>query len=114
MTAASWATRRRAAAAPPPTTEQVAPWLPLVWYWVHRCRAATIPPHRLAVTTEEDLFASGCEGLVRALRGFDGTRGVSFKTYASERIRWWILIGAGLTRQGWPPPEVAWPAEPRG
>lgn len=105
MSASSWATRRRAALAPPPTTEQVEQWLPLVHYWVHRCRASRIPTHRLAVVSGDDLFASGCEGLLRAFRGFDPSRGVSFKTYASERIRWWVLIGAGLTRRGWPAPE---------
>lgn len=30
----------------------------------------------------DDLYQSGCEGLVKAARGFDGSRGIRFSTYA--------------------------------
>lgn len=106
MTAASWATRRRAASAPPPTEAEVAQWLPLV-HWCLGRAWGSIPVHCQPSGGPSALLDAGTEGLVRALRGFDASRGVSFKTYAASRIRWHICIGAGLTRQGWPPAVLA-------
>jgi RNA polymerase sigma factor (sigma-70 family) len=102
MTAASWATRRRAASAPPPSEAAVAQWLPLV-HWCLGRAWGSIPAHCRPSEGPGALLDAGTEGLVRALRGFDADRGVTFKTYATSRIRWHVLIGAGLTRQGWPP-----------
>lgn len=102
MTAASWATRRRAASAPPPAEADVQQWLPLVQWCLGRAWGS-IPAHCRPSDGPSALLDAGTEGLVRALRGFDASRGVSFKTYAASRIRWHILIGAGLTRKGWPP-----------
>lgn len=100
MTAASWATRRRAASAPPPSEADVQQWLPLVQWCLGRAWGS-IPAHCQPSDGPSALLDAGTEGLVRALRGFDASRGVSFTTYAASRIRWHILIGAGLTRQGW-------------
>jgi DNA-directed RNA polymerase specialized sigma subunit len=106
MTAASWATRRRAANAPPPSETAVAQWLPLVHWCLGRVWHS-IPAHCQPSDGPSALLDAGTEGLVRALRGFDASRGVSFKTYAASRIRWHIMIGAGLTRMGWPAPPLA-------
>lgn len=102
MTAASWATRRRAASAPAPSEAAVAQWLPLV-HWCLGRAWDSIPAHCQPSDGPSALLDAGTEGLVRALRGFDASRGVSFKTYAASRIRWHLFIGAGLTRKGWPP-----------
>jgi RNA polymerase sigma factor (sigma-70 family) len=72
--------------------------LPRVWWripwWVRRGVDA------------DELLQAGTEGLLKAFRGYrpDNPRGASFKTYAYARIRWHMLIAAGLTKQGWPPP----------
>lgn len=102
MTAASWATRRRAASALPPSEGDVQQWLPLVQWCLGRAWGS-IPAHCQPSDGPSALLDAGTEGLVRALRGYDVSRGVSFKTYAASRIRWHIFIGAGLTRKGWPP-----------
>lgn len=39
----------------------------------------------------EDLFSAGLEGLVKAARAFQPTKGVQFQTYAAHRIRGAIL-----------------------
>lgn len=61
-------------------------WRHLVWYVVNRIKA------RLPVSvSEEELFAAGMYGLMRAARSYDSTKGASFKTYAYHRIRGSIL-----------------------
>jgi len=61
-------------------------WRHLVWYVVNRIKA------RLPVSVSEDeLFAAGMYGLMRAARSYDPTRGAGFKTYAYHRIRGSIL-----------------------
>lgn len=61
-------------------------WRHLVWYVVNRIKA------RLPVSVSEDeLFAAGMFGLMRAARSYDPTRGAGFKTYAYHRIRGSIL-----------------------
>lgn len=61
-------------------------WRHLVWYVVNRIKA------RLPVSVSEDeLFAAGMYGLMRAARSYDSTKGASFKTYAYHRIRGSIL-----------------------
>lgn len=61
-------------------------YLPLVRHVVGRI-ALRLPDH---VDTEE-LFQVGSMGLLHASRGFDPSRGVSFKTYAFSLIRGAIL-----------------------
>ncbi len=61
-------------------------YLPLVRHVVSRI-ARHLPSH---VDTDE-LFQVGSIGLVNASRGFDETRGVSFKTYAFALIRGAVL-----------------------
>lgn len=61
-------------------------WRHLVWYVVNRIKA------RLPVSVSEDeLFAAGMYGLMRAARSYDPTKGAGFKTYAYHRIRGSIL-----------------------
>ena len=43
---------------------------------------ALVARHRPSAAYREDLVHAGVEGLLRALRDFDNTRGVSFSTYA--------------------------------
>ncbi|MDA0666906.1 MAG: sigma-70 family RNA polymerase sigma factor [Planctomycetota bacterium] len=61
-------------------------WRHLVWYVVNRIKA------RLPVSVSEDeLYAAGMYGLMRAARSYDPTKGAGFKTYAYHRIRGSIL-----------------------
>ena len=61
-------------------------WRHLVWYVVNRIKA------RLPVSVSEDeLFAAGMYGLMRAARSYDPSKGAGFKTYAYHRIRGSIL-----------------------
>jgi len=62
--------------------ELVRNYLPLVRHVVSRI-AAGLPAH----VDSEELFQVGSVGLMNASRGFDPTRGVSFKTYAFALIR---------------------------
>lgn len=52
----------------------------------------------------DDLIGAGMEGLVKAMDGFDPTRGIKFESYAKVRIRGAILdelrSGDTLTRYG--------------
>lgn len=80
-------------------TETVEQWLSLV-HWVIRRR---LPLHVRQRIEYDDAFQAGVIGLMHAIRLFDDGRGVKFGTYAIHKIRWNILIEAGLTRQGWAP-----------
>jgi DNA-directed RNA polymerase specialized sigma subunit len=53
-----------------------------------------------------DLEQAGWLGLMNAYRLYDPDKGVKFSTYAIHKIRWAMLIEAGLTNHGWPPPTV--------
>lgn len=46
--------------------------------------AQTLPAH----VDRNDLYSAGREGLVKAARTFDPTKGAQFKTYAEQKIRW--------------------------
>ena len=77
------------AAAPGEITKyevEIDQWRHLVWYVVNRIKT------RLPVSISEDeLFAAGMYGLMRASRAYDPSRGAGFKTYAYHRIRGAIL-----------------------
>lgn len=93
-------------------TETAEQWLSLI-HWVIRHR---LPSHVRDRISDEQAFQAGVIGLMNAIRLFDASRGVTFKTYAGIKIRWAILIEAGLTRTGWARPEAsidsASPAQP--
>lgn len=72
-------------------------WLPLV-KWV---MARRIPDHVYQRIDRDDVHQAGVVGLMNAVRLFDPAKGVQFKTYAVHKIRWAILIAAGLTSKGW-------------
>lgn len=80
-------------------TETVEQWLPLVRWVIWR----RLPAHVRERISDDQAFQAGVLGLMNAIRLFDPDRGVTFKTYAGVKIRWAILIEAGLTRQGWAP-----------
>lgn len=61
-------------------------WRHLVWYVVNR-----IAPRLPVSVSEDELFAAGMYGLMRAARSYDPDRGAGFKTYAYHRIRGAIL-----------------------
>jgi RNA polymerase sigma factor FliA len=65
---------------------EIGQWQHLVWYVVNR-----IKPRLPASVAEDDLFAAGMFGLMRAARSYDPSRGAGFKTYAYHRIRGAIL-----------------------
>jgi DNA-directed RNA polymerase specialized sigma subunit len=48
----------------------------------------------------DDLYQAGVIGLMNAKRLYDPSRG-AWSTFAVAKIRWAMLIAAGLTRQGW-------------
>ncbi len=80
---------------------RVEDWLPLVhWVMGHK-----LPPHVFKRISRDDIYQAGCVGLLNAKRLYnpDNPKGASFKTYAVHKIRWAILIAAGLTRRGWEP-----------
>ncbi|MBT3339659.1 MAG: sigma-70 family RNA polymerase sigma factor [Planctomycetes bacterium] len=61
-------------------------WEPLVWYVVNRIK------NRLPISvSEEELYASGMYGLLKAARSYDPSRGAEFKTYAYHKIRGAVL-----------------------
>lgn len=65
---------------------EIEQWRHLVWYVVNR-----IKPRLPVSVSEDDLFAAGMYGLMRAARSYDASRGAGFKTYAYHRIRGSIL-----------------------
>lgn len=62
--------------------------LPLVKFVAHRI-GAHLPSH----VDVDDLIHSGILGLIDAIKKFEPSRGVKFKTYAEQRIRGAILDG---------------------
>ncbi|MCP4093264.1 MAG: sigma-70 family RNA polymerase sigma factor [Planctomycetes bacterium] len=75
--------------APAPVTKyeaEIDQWRHLVWYVVNR-----IKPRLPVSVSEDELFAAGMYGLMRAARSYDASRGAGFKTYAYHRIRGSIL-----------------------
>lgn len=72
-------------------------WLPLV-AWVLNHKLPFFVRDRLG---RDDLYQAGVEGLLNAQRLFQPDKGAIFKTYAVHKIRWAMLIAAGLTRHGW-------------
>lgn len=61
-------------------------WTDLVWYIVNKIKG------RLPFSvSEEELYAAGMFGLMRAARSYDETQGAQFKTYAYHRVRGAIL-----------------------
>lgn len=74
-------------------------WLPLVrWVLYH-----LLPAYARSRAEDDDLYQAGVAGLLNARRLYDPKRGVKFITYATHKIRWAMLIEAGLTRHGWAP-----------
>lgn len=71
-------------------------YLPLVNYVVGRLPVSSLPQ-----VSRDDLISSGVIGLLKALKSFDPTRGVKFKTYAIPRIRGAIMDE--LRRLDWIP-----------
>jgi RNA polymerase sigma factor for flagellar operon FliA len=65
---------------------EIEQWRHLVWYVVNR-----IKPRLPVSVCEDDLYAAGMYGLMRAARSYDPSRGAGFKTYAYHRIRGSIL-----------------------
>lgn len=65
---------------------EIEQWRHLVWYVVNR-----IKPRLPVSVSEDELFAAGMYGLMRAARSYDASRGAAFKTYAYHRIRGSIL-----------------------
>jgi RNA polymerase sigma factor for flagellar operon FliA len=65
---------------------EIEQWRHLVWYVVNR-----IKPRLPVSVSEDELFAAGMYGLMRAARSYDASRGAGFKTYAYHRIRGSIL-----------------------
>lgn len=61
-----------------------------------------LPAHVTRRIATDDMRQAGLEGLLTARRLYDPARG-TWSTYASSKIRWAILIAAGLTRTGWEP-----------
>jgi RNA polymerase sigma factor FliA len=61
---------------------EIEQWESLVWYIVNRLKPRL--PHSVS---EEELFAAGMVGLLKASRSYDPSRGAEFKTYAYHRIR---------------------------
>lgn len=78
---------------------RVEDWLPLV-RWVMRHR---LPSHVYRRLERDDVYQAGVVGLLNAARLFKPEKGHKFITYAAHKIRWNILIAAGLTRKGWEP-----------
>lgn len=70
------------AACPSRTEELVAANLPLVGHLVRKT-LSRVPAH----VSHDDLTSAGMLALVQAANAFDGSRGASFATYASLRIR---------------------------
>jgi RNA polymerase sigma factor for flagellar operon FliA len=73
-----------------PTTNkyeaQIEQWTDLVWHIVNKIKG------RLPFSvSEEELYAAGMFGLMRAARSYDETQGAQFKTYAYHRVRGAIL-----------------------
>ncbi|MFT7516842.1 MAG: RNA polymerase sigma factor for flagellar operon FliA [Myxococcota bacterium] len=61
-------------------------WTDLVWYVVNKIKG------RLPFSvSEEELYAAGMFGLMRAARSYDESQGAQFKTYAYHRVRGAIL-----------------------
>lgn len=81
----------------PVPPEEVERHLQLVhWVISHR-----VPNHVFYRATRDDMFQAGVIGLMNAIRLFDPAKGNRFSTFAVHKIRWNILIEAGLTRHGW-------------
>ncbi len=74
-------------------------WLPLVRWVLYRL----LPAHVRARAEDDDLYQAGVVGLLNTRRLYDPTKGAKFITYATHKIRWAMLIEAGLTRHGWTP-----------
>lgn len=81
----------------PVPPEEVERHLPLVHFVIGR----HIPHHVFHRATYADMFQAGTVGLMNAIRLFDPEKGCAFSTFAVQKIRWNILIEAGLTRHGW-------------
>ena len=65
--------------------------------------AKRMPSHVFERLERDDLYQAGVIGLLNAKRLFDPARGLTFSTFAVAKIRWSMLIAAGLTRKGWEP-----------
>lgn len=59
-----------------------------------------LPAHVQARLEFDDAFQTGVEALLAAKRLYDPARG-SWSNYAYTKIRYWLLIAAGLTDRGW-------------
>jgi RNA polymerase sigma factor for flagellar operon FliA len=65
---------------------QIEQWTGLVWHIVNKIKG------RLPFSvSEEELYAAGMFGLMRAARSYDESQGAQFKTYAYHRVRGAIL-----------------------
>ncbi|MDP6962775.1 MAG: sigma-70 family RNA polymerase sigma factor [Planctomycetota bacterium] len=65
---------------------QIEQWTDLVWHIVNKIKG------RLPFSvSEEELYAAGMFGLMRAARSYDESQGAQFKTYAYHRVRGAIL-----------------------
>ena len=65
---------------------QIDQWTDLVWHIVNKIKG------RLPFSvSEEELYAAGMFGLMRAARSYDESQGAQFKTYAYHRVRGAIL-----------------------
>ncbi|MBC8371048.1 MAG: sigma-70 family RNA polymerase sigma factor [Planctomycetes bacterium] len=65
---------------------QIDQWTDLVWHIVNKIKG------RLPFSvSEEELYAAGMYGLMRAARSYDESQGAKFKTYAYHRVRGAIL-----------------------
>ena len=76
----------RVPGAAPVSETELAEWQGLVWYVVNRIR-----PRLPRTVSEDEMFSAGMEGLMKASRSYDPSRGAVFKTYAYHRIRGAIL-----------------------
>lgn len=76
----------RVPGAAPVSESELADWQGLVWYVVNRIR-----PRLPRSVSEDEMFAAGMEGLMKAARSYDSSQGAAFKTYAYHRIRGAIL-----------------------
>lgn len=65
--------------------------------------AKRTPAHVFQRIGRDDAYQAGVIGLLNAVRLFDPGKGFAFSTFAVEKIRWNVLIEAGLTRKGWAP-----------
>lgn len=68
--------------------------IPLVW--------GRLPSHVKERLEYDDAYQTGVEALLAAKRLYDPARG-KWSTYATCKIKWWIVIAAGLTHRGWEP-----------